>query len=255
MPGTETIDILASMPLFQGLSGTQFAEIASATHAIRIQKCEKIFLEGERPKGLFQVLDGQIKLAVSSDEGDEKVIEIYSSGESFGLSELFGRQPCCCFAQAVQPTELLVIGKQAIVALVEKDPRIATRLLSDLADRTSHLQRDIATYCFHSANRRTLDFLRQQAAQECSRKGVRTVELRIRKQLIAARLGLTPESLSRALRELADAGLIAVQGRQVSLREALFSDTVAPARPVGRAAGVREVAHGQGLAAEAGAWA
>lgn len=218
MTAAQVIAALAGVPLFGGMPEAQLEEFASSSHERKYQKGEMIYLQGERPSGLLHVLTGQIKVSVTSEEGDEKVIEIYSEGNSFGLAELFGQVPCCSFAQAVAPTALLIVGKHAIASAINRIPGLAGRLLSELADRMSALQQDIATYCFHSANRRTLDFLIQQAEPG----DIPTVELSIRKQLIAARLGLTPESFSRSLRELANAGLITVTGRRVTLDDRAF---------------------------------
>lgn len=222
-PPATTVDLaaaLADMPLFRGLPMKCVGNIAQSTREIKAANGDFIFRQGLRPKAFYHLLSGQVKLAVASDAGDEKVLEVYGPGQTFGVAELFGSNPCLSFAEATRDALLLEVDRDAIAAAMEREPQLALRLLTHVADRERALERDIACYCFHSGCRRLVDFLLHQVGDL---DGSSTVELSMSKRLLAARLGLTPESLSRALRELSTAGLIAVRGKRVTLKEALMA--------------------------------
>lgn len=216
----DLVAALADVPLFGGLPMACVGNIAQSTRQIKARNGDLIFRQGLRPKALFHLLSGQVKVAIASDAGDEKVLEVHAPGQSFGVAELFGSRPYLSFAQATTDSLLLAIDRDGIAAAMEREPQLALRMLGHLADRGRSLERDIASYCFHSGCRRLVDFLLQQAGELDART---TLELTMSKRLLAARLGLTPESLSRALRELSIAGLIAVRGKRVTLEEALVS--------------------------------
>ena len=72
---------------------------------------------------------------------------------------------------------------------------------------------------------RLLDYLLEQAGKPAGLAGETTVLLKASKKVIAARIGMTPESLSRNLRELSDQGVIVVDGRNVHIQNAALLDT------------------------------
>mgnify|MGYP000544208440 CR=1 FL=1 len=82
--------VLGELALFRDLPDTVIAEVARAAHVVSLPKGAAIYASGERPKALFHVMSGHLKVAVSSPEGGEKVIEILSPNQLFGVAELFG---------------------------------------------------------------------------------------------------------------------------------------------------------------------
>ena len=73
---------------------------------------------------------------------------------------------------------------------------------------------------------RLLDYLLETAGERPGLAGETTVVLKASKKVIAARIGMTPESLSRNLRELSDSGVLVVDGRKIHIQNAALLDTV-----------------------------
>lgn len=222
-PDYDVLQILAEMPLFDGLSAERLSEIAHCCHIHAMDKGAFVFREGGQPRALYQLVSGQIKLAVSSPEGDEKVLSILNPVQSFGEPELFGSRSYTSYAEAVMATVVLQIGKEAILNQVERDPQFALRMLQTLADRHAELERDAAARRLQNCSARVMDYLLELAGTDLDTAGSTTLELTASKQLIAARLDLTPETLSRTLRTLSEAGIISVSGRRVTLNRPVTS--------------------------------
>jgi len=121
------------------------------------------------------------------------------------------------------------------MAALAGEPQLYSRVASALADRSMALEGDLAAFCTHSARRRVLDYLLHQA-EPIPENRTTVVTLDVRKRLIAARLSLTPETFSRALRDLSEAGLISVRGRHVTLEETLMGRLATAGRAVGATA-------------------
>jgi CRP-like cAMP-binding protein len=217
---TELLKLLAEIPVFAGMSAAQLGEIAQSCQIRHLAKGERVFWEGDRPRAFYHLLEGQIKRAASSPEGGEKVLEILNPVQSFGAPELFGSRPYASFAEAVRPTVLLQIAKEAVLRVIERDPRLALAMLGALADRQAQLERDAAARHLQNRCERVMDYLLELAGTQLSPSADTTVELATSKQLIAARLDLTPETLSRTLRTLSEAHLISVAGKRVTLHRA-----------------------------------
>ena len=221
---SEKIDIpglLSRMPLFSALSPDDLAHMAAATRERRLQKGERLFQRGEQPKGFFLVVWGQVKLAFTSAQGNEKVVEILGPLQSFGEAVMFLDQPYPVLGEALADTLVLHIGAQAVFGQIEQDPRFARKLLAGMSIRLHTMVRDVESYALRSSTQRVIGYLLQLAeTTPCApAQGKAEIELPTSKQVIASRLSLTPETLSRIFHELSDVGLISVRGKHIVIHD------------------------------------
>jgi len=213
--------LLSQMPLFSALSPEDLAHMAAATRERRLQKGDRLFQRGDQPKGFFLVVWGQVKLAFTSAQGNEKVVEILGPLQSFGEAVMFLDQPYPVLGEALADTLVLHIGAAAVFGQTEQDPRFARKLLAGMSIRLHSMVRDVESYALRSSTQRVIGYLLQLAESvPCVPQGEQAVELPTSKQVIASRLSLTPETLSRIFHELSDAGLISVQGKHIIIHDA-----------------------------------
>lgn len=212
---------IAKMSLFSGMAPESLSGVAMASSWRRAQRNQRVYQQDDMPKALFYVMSGHVRRAIASQDGEEKVIDIVSPGDFFGLAELFSATPYVSFAEAVSPTVLLQIGGTALFQALDDDRSALQRVLAAVAKGKVALERDLATSFFQSGARRLLDYLLREAGSRLAPTGDTVLQLPVSKRLIAARLGVSAETLSRALRELSDAELIAVRGRTIILRDKL----------------------------------
>lgn len=209
--------ILSRLPLFSELDPAQIADIAAATHEKRLARGEMLFQKGDAAKGFFVVVFGQIKLALPSAQGNEKVVDLLGAQQSFGEAVMFMDRPYPVFAEALADTMVLHISRGPVFDLIERDPLFARRLLAGLSFRLHTLVQDVESLTLRSSMQRLIGFL-LQIAPEGAEGGVE-VDLPTSKHVIASRLNLTAETFSRILNELTTAKLIAVQGRHIVVHD------------------------------------
>lgn len=213
--------ILSRLPLFQELSPTQLAKLEPACRERRLSKGSMLFQKGDPAKGFFVVVFGQIKLAFPSAQGNEKVVQIVGPRQSFGEAVMFLDLPCPVFAEALLDSLLLHIGSGPVFDLLETDPLFARRMLAGLSMRLHSLVQDVETYSLRSSAQRVVGYLLQHCPQnEGACEGSFDISLPTSKQVIASRLNLTPETLSRIFHDLTANGLIAVSGKQITINDA-----------------------------------
>jgi CRP-like cAMP-binding protein len=207
--------VLAELPLFQQSSDSEIANLAAGTREIGLAKGQILFQKGTPLDGFYVTVYGQIKLAFSSPQGNEKVVSIVGPGQSFGEAVMFMEKPCPVFAQALEDSRLLYIAKQGIFAAIDRDSAFARRMLAGLSMRLHGLIHDVEDYSLHSSTQRVIGFLLQLADTPVGDPV--EFELPASKHVIASRLNLTPETLSRILHGLSEAGLIAVKGKRIAV--------------------------------------
>ena len=213
---------LSVLPLFNDLSPAELTHIAQGCVLRRLERADMVFSTGERCEEFHVVVTGQVKLFVLSPNGQEKVVELISAGQTFGEAIMFTGQPYILSAQSLTDTLLLTVSKRAELEEIARDHRFALRLLAGLSRRLHGLVHDVEAYSLHSGLQRVIGYLlRDQAIESCAAPQARTVSLPVSKATIASRLSLTPEYFSRVLHELADQGLIEIDRREIRIVDAL----------------------------------
>ncbi len=211
--------ILSRLPLFQELAPAQIAILETACRERRLAKGEMLFQNGDLPKGFFVVVFGQVKLAFPSPQGNEKVVQIVGPRQSFGEAVMFMDRPYPVFAEGLIDSLLLHIGSAPVFELLETEPLFARRMLAGLSLRLHSLVQDVEAYSLRSSAQRVVGYLLQQCPQNESGVGSFDISLPTSKQVIASRLNLTPETLSRIFHDLTANGLIGVSGKQITIKD------------------------------------
>lgn len=228
----QTAALLAHMPLFEGLPQGQAALLAAHSRGRRLSKGEMLFQKGDVAHGFYLVVYGQVKLAFPSLGGNEKVVDIIGPRQSFGEAVMLAQRPYPVFAQAIIDSLLIHVTKDVVFDLLENDPSFARRMLIGLAMHNHSLVHDIESYSLRSSTQRVIGYLLQHCPNDGSCEGRIDIVLPTSKQITASRLNLTPETLSRILHDLAEAGLIEVQGKRISINNLQrLRGTLAEAQP------------------------
>ena len=214
---SRTVELLSHVPMFQGLAREDLARIAAATSQVHADRGEILFQRGDPCTGFHYVAYGQVKLAVTTPAGAEKVMHIFGPGRTFGEAVMFSGNAYPVTATALADTLLLHIRRQALGAEIQHDPQLAFRILSALSLRLHLMVRDVEAMTLHSACQRVIGYL-ARLDDEAGQEGV--VILPAQKALIASRLNLTPEYFSRILHELCAEGLVRVEGRRIAILDA-----------------------------------
>ena len=213
--------LLSRLPLFQELTPSQVDHIAGQTREKRLAKGEMLFQKGDPSRGFYVIVFGQLKLAFPSSSGNEKVVDILGPKQSFGEAVMFMDRPYPVFAEAISDTLLLHVAKDAVFELLVSDPSFARHMLAGLSMRLHSLVQDVESYSLRSSAQRVIGYLLQHCPNEGNGNCEGSIEITLptSKQIIASRLNLTPETLSRIFHDLAEAKLIAVQGKQITIND------------------------------------
>ena len=211
---------LPGVPLFRELAPDELEPIAAGTTVLEAPRGEVIFNRGDPCDGFYVLVYGQVTLAFVSAGGNEKVVEIVAPGHSFGEALMFMEKPHILMAQTLADSLLLHVSRNVVFAELERDPKFARKMLAGLSRRLHGLISDVEAYSLQSGTERVIGYLLRQDAPTIPESDPYVVTLPASKAIVASRLNVTPEHFSRILHELAEAGLIKVDGRDVTIFEA-----------------------------------
>jgi CRP-like cAMP-binding protein len=205
--------IVRSTPLLGAVS-EEVAQSLIGNQAVGIyRKRETLFQQGEPADAFFVVLDGWVKLYRMTPDGNEAVVGVYRRGETFAEAAMFlgGRYPVS--ADVVTDSRLLRVDGRVLRKRIMEQPELSLSMLASASYHLKALVEQIEHIKLLSAPQRLADFLVRLAPV---REGGATIELPYEKALIANRLGMKPESLSRALAKLRPLG-VSVDREQISI--------------------------------------
>ncbi|MGO2747062.1 Crp/Fnr family transcriptional regulator [Microbacterium sp.] len=201
---------VSRVPLFQGLTYDQQVEVAGVARPTHLDRAEQVYSAGEDVSQLMVVHTGRVKIARTSSDGHEQIIRVLGPGDFIGESAfLTGIRPDHT-ATALEDAQLCVFDHGDLGRLVEKHTSIGLRMLQGVSRRLGEAEARLAAVISSDVSSRLADYLLALPAQSRS-EGHIDVVLPLAKKDIASLLDTTPESLSRQLRALSDAGVI-VQG-------------------------------------------
>jgi CRP-like cAMP-binding protein len=212
-----TLDFLRNLALFRELDLGELEAIGAATTEQRVTAGTVLFRRGDPCDGFHVIVVGRVKLALLAPAGAEKVVDILGPGQSFGEPVMFlGKRHMLC-AEALADSLLLFIRNGAIMEAIERNPRLARRMLDAMSLHLYRLVADIEAYTLKSATERVAGYLLASLPDDADPGRPADIVLAASKSVLASRLNITREHFSRILHELSQAGLIRVSGRSIRI--------------------------------------
>lgn len=216
MNRADILSLIGNVPLFTGLPSDQLDKLVRITTQRLVKRGELVFSEDDEANGFYVVIRGRVKVYKLSAEGKEQVLHIMEFPEPFGEVPVFagGRFPAN--VQALEESLLLFFPRPAFVDLLKGDPSLAMNMLAILSTRLRQFAALIESLSLKEVPGRLASYLIYLSDRT---GGGSTLELDIPKALLANLLGTIPETLSRILARMTNEGLLAVEGRRITVRD------------------------------------
>jgi CRP-like cAMP-binding protein len=205
-------------PLFGGLDDVQLAQLLETAHIINLDDGQHLFQCQQPASQFFMVRNGTIRLYLSAPDGAEKVIHLVTAGETFAEAITFMEgQAYPVNASALDSCEVLAFSNYTFRAMLRESTDTCFRLMADMSTWLKRQLADIDALTLQNATLRFTNYLLHQAP--VGAQHAVTIRLGAPKQVIASRLSIKPESLSRILRNLQREGLITVEDNLIHIRD------------------------------------
>src|SRR4051794_14337937 len=208
-------EIVRHLPLFQQVPEPVLASLLATATIRSVERGTDLFVQGEPADRFFVVLEGWVKLYRINRDGAEAVVSMVNAGESFAEAAMFAQASFPVCAQAVTDVRVVAITAKAFARCVQADVGTAFAMLGSLSMRLRTLVQQIEQLQIQSAPQRVGSFLLKMCP---AGKGSASFMLPVEKSLVARRLGIQPETFSRALGKLRSVG-VEVQGAVVSVSD------------------------------------
>jgi len=198
------LELVRRTPVFAGLSPPALAPLLESALAKAFGRQSVLFLQGEPASRFFVVLDGWVRLYRQTPQGQEVTIAVFGRGDSFAEAVVLQMMPFPVSAQVIADSRLLVIPADSFMRHLQASTDLCFKVMAAMARRLQDLVFQLENVSSRSTVQRLAHFILRLCdghTRDCR------IQLPLDKNLIAARLGMQPETLSRALAKLRSVGV------------------------------------------------
>ncbi len=212
--------LLETSPLFAGLPRPVMDKVTALCVHRRLGADDVLFRKGDPGDALYGIVSGRIRIHATAIDGRETLLNILSAGEIFGEIALIDGLPRTADATALEPTELVMLRRNAFMPLVHSDGDLAVHLLELTCRRLRWISEMVedATFLAPPARmaKRLLQLARQHGRTQAD--GV-VIDLRLSQREIGELAGVSRETANKHLNAWARLGWIAVHREAIVIRQ------------------------------------
>ena len=176
----------------------------------------QLFQKGDKADNMYLLEKGKVSLYRLMPNGDEKLFRVFLAGDLIAELALF-MQPreYPMSARVEQDSELSAFSYQQVQSVVTHSPELSLKVMSFMSNRICHLMNTVNILTQVNANQRLVMKLAEIYRSQMV-KGDK-LSIPVTKKLLATQLGMTPETLSRAMKKLKSDGHIIESGSHITL--------------------------------------
>lgn len=212
------IDFLRQVPLFSNLNDKQLSHIAEICTKKQFRAQTVLFREREPGSAFYIVNAGSVKLYISNQSGEEKILSVFKAGDSFGELSLIDGKPRSASAQALEDSTMIVLGADTFLGLLKSNFDITLCIMQELAQRLRDTNQHVHDLTFLDARSRVVKSLILLANKSGTRNGMTIhVRLALNYDEISRMAGVQKTVLMQVMRDLESRGVISVALNEFTL--------------------------------------
>ncbi|GMT50065.1 MAG: Crp/Fnr family transcriptional regulator [bacterium] len=215
----DKITLLKSISFFKEFNPKQLASVESALSERKYPKNANIFIENDPCDHAFILKTGKVKGSKYSLDGKEYIVSFFKPGDFFGEACLFSKHIGYPLSTtACEDSEVYTISKYHLKEIILQDPEIALSILEIYSDKLFYLLGQLEGIALKDVRHRIVQYICSLLPkQSCRSDGKIDIYLPASQTEVASKIGTAREQLSRVLSKLSHDGIIALDGRKITI--------------------------------------
>lgn len=213
---TAIANALRSCEFFAGMSPVELGALAAISVVKPVRKGSYLFQEGDPSAGFYVVQTGAINVHRVNALGKEQVIHVFRAGDSFAEGTLATDQGYPADARAVEESQVLLVQKNGMLALLRRQPELALRMLGSMSAHLRILVAQLEDLTLKDVETRLANWLLKRC-HDCASERPCEIVLTTTKRVLASELGTVSETFSRSLAKLREQKVIEAKGKTITV--------------------------------------
>jgi CRP/FNR family transcriptional regulator len=190
-------------PFYARLNHHSLSRLKAITGGALYSRGAILLAEGQRPNGVYVMLEGRIKLSVSSAHGRCFIIGFFGPGTVFGLAAAISGRPHGSTAEIVKTSRVALVPHEDLLRQLQGSEVAAFQACEMVSEEYFFILGKIkAIQLAQSAEEKLVRFLLGLSAQAASSRGEVRFELGLSQEAIAQMIGVSRETVSRLFSRL-----------------------------------------------------
>ncbi|MDF2668483.1 MAG: Crp/Fnr family transcriptional regulator [Paenibacillus sp.] len=212
------IEFLSKVPLFSKLNEDQLKIISNICSKKAVRSGSVLFREKEPGSIFYVVFMGSVKIYTSNGAGEEKMLSLFKTGDSFGELSLIDGKPRSATAQAMEDTILIALSADSFMDLMRNNFEITLGIMQELGQRLRDTNQHVYDLTFLDARSRVIKNLILLANKNGNRNGnTIVVRLALNYDEISQMAGVQKTVLMQVIRDLTDRQIVTLGTHEFSL--------------------------------------
>lgn len=206
--------------IFCDLSPERLEVLNQAKTTNSYARGQKIYYEGNPPKGVFCVASGQVKVFKSGADGKETILRLAGPGDVLGYRSLLSDAEHGSTAEVIQDAMICFIDKHFIVNITKEDPLLAFNIMRRLGSELARTETRLSNMINKGVRERLSELLMvlQQTRGKKVGGGVE-IDVRLTRAELASMIGATSETVIRLLSDFRDEGYLLLEGKRIIVKD------------------------------------
>lgn len=209
------VEAVCGVPLFDGLDRAVVQQLLGDASVSFHERRFVLFEAGTLAEFFYIVVEGQVKLSALNPDGRESIVEVFPPGTSFGEAAMLIGAEFPLAAEIIEDATLIRVGRRAFIATLRANPVAARTMMAALCRWNRKLADEIHTLKDSEPWQRVVSYLLALAGDG---EGEAVVALPFNREVLASRMGIRRESLSRVLARLKRMG-VSSMGNEICIAD------------------------------------
>ncbi|PKB68502.1 MAG: hypothetical protein BZY81_01890 [SAR202 cluster bacterium Io17-Chloro-G4] len=213
-------NFLTTVPIFSNLKPEDLEPLSGKLRRRGYQKGEVIFHQDDPADRMHIIVEGNIRISITSDDGREKDLAVLQPGDCFGEMALLDGSNRSATATAVDPTQTLALYREDFMEFLREHPEVVAQTTSLLTSRLRSVNQMLGDMAFLDVPTRMakqLLELAQAYAGEEAQGG--PIEVPMGQDQLARLVGASRETISRALNSYRRLGILSTSHRRITITD------------------------------------
>lgn len=183
------------------------------------KKRQVLYNEGQKPKAVYYIISGKVKVYKTNDDGKELIISMFTAGDFFGYLPVLQNMNYKDNAEVLEDTEMILIPRDDFKNLVTSDAQTAKEFIQLITHNMLEKEEDLVNLAYNTLRKKVAYGIVRLADKYKSDESKPTV-INLSREDTAQSIGIATESLIRTLADFKKEGLIDLQaGKIIILNE------------------------------------
>jgi CRP/FNR family transcriptional regulator len=216
----EKLRLLSLVDVLEPLSEGELEEFGRRVPDTHVERGRVFYAPGDKSEALFMLKKGKVRIYKVTPEGWEFTLAVVEAGTMFGEMALTAQRMREAYAEAIEPSDICVLRREDLERIVRSNPDVGLAMMRVLSERLRACEERLEDTGLKDVPARLAGLVLRLAESEgvVTGEGLK-IPTRYTHHQLAAMIGTSRETITRAFAKLRQAGAVELRRRYIHIED------------------------------------